>query len=314
MFYTLKSAVNADLTNEEALYRLGGCVNRCKRYDESVALHEALLDRNAYLPVAWYNLAQARTAQGAYEAAIEAYELAFAIEEGFVQALRECADLCLEISQYHRALKYYLDLLEVEGAEAESELYSQIGKCYLNMNRPQAAVTYFLQAVRHDPMSDDTYFHIGNCYAIEGYWSNAVQYLEKALEIDGERDEYYAALSEAYFHLEDTGEAIELMQRAIALNDAETQYWVLLASFFIHNNQEEEALLVLEEGSELVPGTEILYSRVACLFAIGRRQEACQWLTIALEEDFDMHTAMFDLLPQLREDADVLALISIYTL
>jgi tetratricopeptide (TPR) repeat protein len=313
MFYTLKSAVNADLTNEEALHRLGGCVNRCKRYQESIDLHEALLDRNAYLPVAWYNLAQARIATGAYEQAIEAYEFAFAIEEGFVQALRECADLCTELQQYHRALKYYLDLLETEGAEAESELYSQIGSCYMAMNRPQAAVTYFLQAARHDPMSDETFFNIGNCYALEGFWSNAVQYFEKAIGIDEERDEYFAALGEACFHLQDHEQAIDCMQRAIEINDMESSYWKLLAAFLINDGQEESALQVLEEGSDILPGTEILYSRIACLFAIGRRQEACQWLAQALEEDFEQYPAMFDLIPELEEDPDVLALISIYT-
>lgn len=313
MFYTLKSAVNADLSNEEALYRLGGCVNRCKRYQESVDLHEALLDRDAYLPVAWYNLAQARIALGDYEEAIEAYEFAFAIEEGFVQAIRECADLCTELKHYHRALKYYLELLETEGAEAESELYGQIGECYMNMNRPQAAVTYYLQAARHDPMNDETYFCIGSCYALEGFWSNAVQYFEKAIGIDDERDEYHAALGEACFHLQDHEHAVEHMQQAIELNDMESSYWKLLAAFLINNGEEENALHVLEEGSELVPGTEILYSRIACLFAIGRRQEACQWLAQALAEDFEQYPAMFDLIPELEEDPDVLALISIYT-
>jgi len=313
MFYTLKSAVNADLTNEEALHRLGGCVNRCKRYQESVDLHEALLDRDAYLPVAWYNLAQARIRLGAYEEAIEAYEFAFAIEEGFVQALRECADLCTELNQYHRALKYYLDLLEMEGAEAESELYDQIGQCYMKMNRPQAAVTYFLQAVRHDPMSDEAYFNIGNCYALEGFWSNAVQYFEKAIGIDDSRDEYFAALGEAFFHIQDSEQAVDCMRQAIQLNDMEASYWKLLAAFLVSDGQEENALRTLEEGSDVVPGTEILYSRIACLFAIGRRQEACQWLAQALAEDFEQYPAMFDLIPELEQDPDVLALISIYT-
>jgi len=313
-FYTLKSAVNADLSNEEALERLGTCIIQTKKFQEGVDLHETLLDRDPYLATAWYNLAQARTYLGDYEAAVEAYEFAFAIEENFWQAMHDCADLCVELKQYHRALKHYLDLLEAYGAESEAELYAQIGRCYLYLDRPQAGVTYFLQAARLDPMNDELFFRIGECYASQAYWANAVQYFEKALEVEQDCDQYYAALAEAYFHQQENELAVEHMKQALELNNMEAQYWILLATFLMDDGRDEEALAMLEEGGEAVPGTEVLYCRIACLFATGRRQEACRWLAEALTEDFDMHHSMFHLLPELEYDPDVQSLISIYTI
>lgn len=310
MFYTLQQAVTEDPSNEEALERLGACAIQSKRFEESVAFHEALLEEDAYLVLAWYNLAQAQVYLGHYEAAVEAYELAFAIDEHCLQACRDCADLCLELKNFNKALACYLELLEHQGSSADSDLFIQIGYCYLQLDRPQAAITFYARSAQLDPLNDEIFFAIGECHAAEGQWGNAVQYFEKAIGIEPEREEYFAALGEAYFNLGNQEMAIEHLEEAISLNDLEARYWILLATFLMDNKEGERALEVLEEGMEIVPGAEILYCRIACLFALAQRNAALYWLSEALIEDFEMHVSLFELLPELEWDSEVLALIA----
>jgi tetratricopeptide (TPR) repeat protein len=314
MFYTLREALLMDPTNQAALERIGVCVVQSKKYEESIALHEALLAEDAYQALAWYNLAQSRLYVGNYEGAIEAYDLAFTIDEDFLQACRDCADLCLELQQFNRALKYYMELLEQEGADADSDLYIQIGQCHLRLNCPQAAVTFYIRAAQLDPLNDEIFFSIGECYAAEGQWMNAIQYFEKAIEVEGEQEEYYAALGEAYFNMGNTEMAVEHLEEAIALNELEARYWILLATFLMENDQAEAAMDVLESGMEAVPGTEILYCRIACLFAIGQRNAALYWLGEALQEDFGMYPSLFELMPDLQADPEVMAMIKNFAL
>ena len=314
MFYTLREALLKDPTNEGALERIGVCVLQCKKYEESIALHEALLAEDAYQALAWYNLAQSRLYTGDYEGAIEGYDLAFTIDEDFLQACRDCADLCMEIQQFNRALKYYLELLEQEGADADSDLYIQIGQCHLRLDRPQAAVTFYIRAAQLDPLNDEVFFSIGVCYAAEGQWMNAIQYFEKAIEVEEEQEEYYAALGEAYFNMGNTDMAVEHLEEAIVLNELEARYWILLATFLMENGRPGEAMEVLEAGMEAVPGTEIQYCRIACLFATGQRNAALYWLGEALQEDFGMHHSLFELMPDLQADAEVMAMIKNFAL
>ncbi|MEQ8706936.1 MAG: tetratricopeptide repeat protein [Phaeodactylibacter sp.] len=314
MFYTLKQALLKDPANQGALERMGICVVQSKKFEESIDLHEALLAEDAYLALAWYNLAQARVYTGDYERAIEAYDFAFTIEEDFLQACRDCADLCLELQQFNRALNYYLELLEQEGADADSDLYIQIGHCNLRLDRPQTAVTFYIRAAQLDPLNDEIFFSIGECYAAEGQWMNAIQYFEKAIEVEDEREEYYAALGEAYFNMGNTEMAIEHLEEAIALNDLEARYWILLATFLMDSGQAELAMEVLETGIETVPGAEILYCRIACLFAIGQRNAALYWLGEALQEDYGMYPSLFELMPDLQVDTEVMAMIKNYAI
>lgn len=314
MFYTLKAALRKDPSNQGALERIGVCVVQSKKFQESIDLHEALLAEDAYQALAWYNLAQACVYLGDYEGAIEAYDFAFTIEDDFAQACRDCADLCMELQQFNKALKYYLELLEQEGSEADSDLYIQIGHCYLRLDRPQTAVTFYIRAAQLDPLNDEIFFSIGECYAAEGQWMNAIQYFEKAVGVEEEREEYYAALGEAYFNMGNAEIAIEHLEAAIALNDLEARYWILLATFLMDSGQPESAMDVLESGMEAVPGTEILYCRIACLFATGQRNAALYWLGEALQEDYGMHFSLFDLMPDLQADSEVLAMIKNFAL
>ncbi len=313
MFYTLQQSVVADPENQEALERFGSCTLQCRKYTEGIAFYEQLLEQNAYLPVAWYNLAQAKVYMAEYEEAVEAYEYAIAVDDQYWQACRDCADLCMELQHFQKALKYYLQLLEAQGSEAEAELYVQIGQCYLQLDRPSAAITFYIRSAQMDPLNDEIYFAIGECYAAQGQWMNAVQYFEKTLGIDDTREEYLGALAEAYYNLGNTDMAVEYIREAIALNDIEARYWILYATFLIDAGQAEEALDVLEEAMDTAPGAEVLYCRVACLFATGKRNAAMYWLGEALTEDFEMHRSLFELMPELETDASVINLIADHT-
>ncbi len=312
MFYTLKQALEQDPQNEGAIERIGVCALQCRKFEESIRLHEAILSEDAYQSIAWYNLAQAYLHLNQYELAVEAYEFAFTIDESFRLAYRECADLCLELQQFKKALYCYLELLEEEGGHADSDLYIQIGACHLRLGHPQTAITFYIRAAQLDPLNDEIFFSIGECYAAIGEWMNAVQYFEKAVEIEEEREEYFAALGEAYFNLGNADIAIDYLETAIGLNDIETRYWIMLAAFMIESGRCDQALQILEEGMLAAPSAEINYCRIACLFAAGRRSAALYWLSEALEEEYDMHTTLFELLPGLQHDQNVQSMIANY--
>ena len=312
MFFALKAAIDLDAGNVAALERFGICVELSKKYAESIAIHEAILEKDPYAAVAWFNLGQAHAYLGNYEEAISAYEFAFVIDEDFEDACRECAILCFELKQYNKSLKYYHELLEA--FEPDSEIFTAIGQCYFHLGKYHAATTFYNRAVQLDPINDEIFFFIGECYAKEESWQTAIHFFEKAIQVEDQREEYYLALGEAYRCVERQEEAEECFRQAIGVNPEEYFTWMRLLTFLLEAGQAEKALEVAEVGEEESGSPELLYGRVACLFAIGRRQEACFWLGEALIEDFEMHEMLFDLVPGLRQDPDVISLISTYSI
>ena len=311
MFYALRAAIDLAPDNVVALERLGVCIELSRKYEESIEIHEAILERDAYSAVAWFNLGQAHAYLGEYEEAISAYEFAFVIDEGFEDACRECAGLCFELKQFHKSLKYYFELLET--FEADSETYTAIGQCYYYLGKYHAATTFYNRAIQLDPLNDEILFFIGECYMKEESWQTAIHFFEKAIEVEGQREEYYIALGEAYRKTEQMEEAEECFRLAVEANPEENHTWMRLATFFLETGDAENALEISEMGEEEVGSVELMYCRVACLFTLGQRQEACFWLGEALIEDFEIHRLLFKILPELEQDPDVISLISTYT-
>lgn len=310
MFYSLKKAALEDPNNREALERLWLCVEISKKYTESVYLHEEILDLDPYSYMAWYNLGHAQAYLGNYEQAIEAYEYAFIIEEKFEYAYRDCAEMCITINRYKKALECYQEVLKF--FEPDADLFLKIGQCYQALNDYTIARTFYHKAISSEPYNDEIYFHIGECYAMESEWNKALRYYDKAVRIEDNREEYYAALAEAYYQIGDYEKATSLFKTAIELAPDQSQYWIHYASYLMEIGDGEKGIKVLNEADLYAVGTELLYCRVACLFIIGRRQEAKYYLSEALTEDFEMHDSLFALAPDLQYDKDVLDIIKFY--
>ena len=310
MFFALKAALLENPKHNEALERLWLCVELSRNYEESIILHEEILDKDPYSYIAWYNLGHANAYLGNYSEAIEAFELAFVIKEDFEFAYRDCAELCFEIKLYRKALKYYQEILE--HFEPDSELLLRIGQCYQFLNSTNTARTFYMRALKLDPLNDEVFFHIGLCYALEEKWKSAIKSYEKAIRIEDKQEEYLAALAAAYYAINEATKAEKYWKKAIGVAPEQSAYWVQLARFLMQSDRGEEALAFLEEAEHFSAGSDLMYCRIACLFATGKRQEAIYWLGEALHEDFEMHRALFELLPELERDIDVINLITAY--
>lgn len=310
MFYALSAVLKEIPNHQEALERLWLCVELSKKYEDSVRLHKEILDRDPYSYVAWYNLGHAQAYLGQYADAIESFEFAFVIKEDFEFAYRDCSELCFELKLYHKALKYYKEILEL--FEPDSEIFLRIGQCYQALQSSTIARTFYLRALKLDPLNDEVFFHLGQCYASEGKWDSAISSFKKAIRIEDKQEEYMAAIAAAYEQTQENKKAEKFWKIAIKIAPEESAYWVKLAQFYINEGRATDAIVCLDDAETFAVGSDINYCRIACLFILGRRQEAIYWLGEALLEDFDTHNKLFDFLPELEDDHDVINLISAY--
>jgi|APTNR8051073442_1049403.scaffolds.fasta_scaffold00281_39 tetratricopeptide (TPR) repeat protein len=312
MFYALRAALQADLANQDALEKLGLCMELSRKYQESIPLYEQVLDHDPYAYMAWYNLGHAHAYFSNYEEAIEAYEFAIAINDRCEFAFRDCADLCFELKQYPKALRYYLEIAEL--SEPDSDLMLHIGQCYQETAQNDLARSYYQKAIQSDVFNDEAYYCMGQTFSLEEKWKQALRFYKRAIQIDYHREEYHAAIAWTYHRLGQMEEADRHYREAVELASEESNYWLEYAGVLLETNRLDEALELLEEGSAFTAESELLYCRIACMFAAGKRQEAIYWLGEALAEAFDKHRSLFEWAPGLENDSQVMELIASYSL
>lgn len=310
MFYALKAALEANPNNQEALERLWLCTDLCRKHQESIPLYHWIIDQHPYSSRAWHNLGHAQAYLGNNEEALEAYEYAFIIDENAEDAYYDFADLCFETRHYEQALDTYMEISERFAADVD--LIIRLGECYHQLGHHETARRYLEQAARLDTHNDEIFYWIGECYAAQEKWSKACEFFAKAIRMQVDQENYHSALAEAAFELGNYQLAEIAYRQALDLNPDNSQLWLSLAWFLQEMLRPEEALEVLEEGNATLIEQELTYSFIASLFGAGRRQEAIQRLSEALIDDHSGYQWLYEWMPELRHDSQVIALISLY--
>ena len=297
-------------THPEALDRIWGSIEMSRKFDESIQLYTQIIDQDPYSDKAWYNLGHAHTYYGNYEAAIEAYEYAFIINKEFEWAYKHCADLCMEIKNYAKALDCYQEVLTY--ILPDGELLFKVGQCYQFLGQVEFAQEFYKNSLKLDDINDEAYFHLGECAASLKKWRQAIRFYQKAIKIEDSREEYFAAIGEAYAQLNDNEKAAQYLELAIELAPEQAIYWIKFATFLMQEDAYEEVLDLLDEANENAVGAELLYCKSACLFKMNESTVAIDVLAEALKEDFKMHPILFNYLPELATDRKINAVLDFY--
>ncbi|WP_353480663.1 tetratricopeptide repeat protein [Haliscomenobacter sp.] len=311
MFLALKEAAAYDSEMRHCLGKLMSAVQHTRSYEESITLHEQIIDENPYSTVAWQNLGLSHAYLGNYDEALEALEYAYLADESNEQAYRDRADLAFELQRYSLTLEICEEIQQLFGEEGD--LLLRMGQCHLRLSHLDAAKSYLKKALQQDSHSDEAYFHLGEAAILEEKWQLAIHYCNKAIEIDDNREEYHATIAAAYAEMGNYELAEDHYRLATDIAPEEASYWQQYALFLLETEQFEAAMDVLELAEESSVGPELSYCRIACLFEVGDRQEALLQLSEVLEEDYDSYFLLFKMAPQLQKDSEIVSLLRAYS-
>ena len=113
---------------KQALYKICFWTDFTGRNEESIKLHQTIIEENPFSELAWFNLAAAFQGLKLYEKAIDAYQYAVAIDEKFDYAYRNMGDAFLRLRKYKEAIEVLEKVLEL--SRPEDVIYEAIGHCY----------------------------------------------------------------------------------------------------------------------------------------------------------------------------------------
>lgn len=303
MYFLLKKAIELDFKNNEALEKMWLCVEQTGKHMDSIAFHKKVTDEEPYSYWGWFNLGNAYDYTCQYEKAIRAYDFAIVINENFELAYRNCAEVCLNLSRFDQALKYYQEVLE--RFEMDGDILMKVGICNLKLNKWAAAKKYLLMAKEEDDFNDEVYFHLGLCFLEEGNLKKATLHFKKAISNNPFKEEYYIHLAKAYQASGNMERAEKYFKKATDTGPDLFDNWLQYAGFLVRDGRPAEALQVLREAEDLIGEIELVYAQVACLLLLNKQGEAKYVLGELLAEDHRKHTVLFEIAPLLQENKEL---------
>src|ERR1700749_594024 len=226
IFYCLKLILEQDPSNEEALYKICFWTDFTGRNEESIRLHQHIIDEYPYNELAWFNLAAGYQGVKLYEKAIDSYLYAITIDEKFDYAYRNMGDAYIRLRKYKEAIEALEKVLEL--SKPEDVIFEAIGHCYDRQHNYAQARFYYRKASHMNAEDSKIFYKIACTYYNEGQWESAIKQLDNALKIHRQQPEYNLLMGECKFQVGALKEAIQHLSNVVRVRPKNSSGWEAL--------------------------------------------------------------------------------------
>ena len=281
VFDCLKLILEQDPTNEEALYKICFWSDFTNRNEESIHIHEKIIDDNPYCELAWFNLGAAYQGLKLYEKSVDAYKYAIAIDEKFDFAYRNMGDAYIRLRKFKDAIEMLEKVLEL--SRPEEVIYEAIGHCYDRLKNFAQARFYYKKASHLNPEDSKLHFKVATTYMNEANWIHAIKHLENALQLFKSHPEYNLAMGECKLQMKAYKEALHYFSIVISQRPRNISGWeAYLRCQYLSKNY-HEALSEIEKLIYYLNKPLLYYYRAGLLIAYGKLKEGLLQLEQALQ-------------------------------
>src|SRR5690349_9169572 len=281
IFDCLRLILEQDPANEEALYKICFWTDFTGRNEESIRLHQQIIEDKPYNELAWFNLAAAYQGLKLYEKAVDAYKYALAIDEKFDYAYRNMGDAYIRLRKYRDAIESLEKVLEL--SRPEDVIYEAIWHCYDKLDNYAQARFYYRKASHLNPDDSKLYYKLACTYINEEQWGQAVKQLEAAMRIHAMQPEYNLAMGECKMQLGEFKEAIQFFSNVVRMRPRNISSWEALIRCLYNAEFFEEALEQVEAAIRITGGKPLfIFYLSAIYFALGRSKEGLLQLEKAM--------------------------------
>ena len=311
VFDCLKLVLELDPQNGEALYKICFWTEFLGRNEESIRIHEKIIDQYPYNEIAWFNLAAAYQGLKLYEKAIDKYLYAIAINDKFDYAYRNLGDAYMRLRKYKEAIEVLEKLLDL--SNAEDVLHEAIGYCYHKLENYEKAREHYLQALYLNSEDLKLSYKIALTYMSEKKWVKAENVMKNVITSNKAFPEMHLAMGECKFQLGDYVDAIHHFGVAVKYKPKNIGAWEALIRSLYFSGNLEEAITQSENAFEYTEGKYIfLYYKAFAQFALGRNKEAAISMEDALSKDPKSFKKIVDINPLLLQNNTITELLSRY--
>ncbi|MEO6893562.1 MAG: tetratricopeptide repeat protein [Ginsengibacter sp.] len=311
VFSCLQIILEEDPQNEEALYKICFWADYTGKNEESIRIHEQIIDEFPYSQLAWFNLGTAFQGLKLYEKAIDSYLYAIAIDEKFDYAYRNLGDAYLRIRRYRDAIEALQKVLEL--SMPEEVIYEAIGYCYEKLKNPAQARFNFKKAAHLNSTESRYYYKIAGTYMQEGYWENAVKNLESAMSINKSHPEFHFSLALCYIEMGKIKEAVIHFSQFIKARPRNVKGWKELIKCLYDAEYYEEALEQIINAQKNTDNKPLfIFYKSAVLFELGKSKEALLQLEMAMKQSPSLVRQFIELKPALLQHPAIVEIIGIY--
>jgi tetratricopeptide (TPR) repeat protein len=311
VFDCLKIILELDPSNEEALYKICFWTDFTGRNEESIRLHQQIIEEFPFNELAWFNLGAAYQGLKLFEKSIDAYLYAVAIDEKFDFAYRNMGDAYIKLRKYKEAIEVLDKVMELSMPEAV--IYEATGHCYDKLGNYAQARFNYKKASHLNPDDSQMHYKIACTYMNEGSWSSAIKILDVALKLHRMQPDFNLAIGRCYMELGNIDEAITYFGNVVRVRPKNTVGWTELLRCLYEGEMYEEGLEYSSFALEQMDSKPVfIFYKSLFLMASGKTKEALIYLDNGMSINPKLIKHIIEINPSLLQHQQVVEIISKY--
>ncbi len=260
---------------------------------------------------AWFYLGVIYQRMDNHLDAIESFDYSICIKEDYISAYTNKAESLSELGYHQKAVDCCKETFKYENPDAI--LYFDIGELYEKMNNLNKAKSYYYKCIRKDEYFAEAWYNLALILDLQDLPKEASYYIEKAIDINSSNVDYlfiYAQINEKIGLIK---EAEIAYRKVLELDELDSESWLNYSDLLYKNESTNKAIEVLKKGVKLNPkNAELSYRLSAYLFQSGSENLALSIFENALSIDYDLHEKLFQYLPSIKENKNLLNLLTEY--
>lgn len=309
VFDCLKTVLENEPTNEEALYKICFWTDFTGRNEEGIRLHQRIIEDFPYNELAWFNLGAAYQGLKLYEKAIDAYQYAVAIDEKFDYALRNMGDAYIRLRKYKEGIEVLEKVLEL--ARPEEVIYEAIGHCYDKLGNFAQARFNYKKASHLSQEDSQLLFKIACTYMNEANWTSAIKTLETAIRLHKLQPEYNLAMGQCFMQLGRLEDAVSYLGNVVRVRPKNINGWTELLKCLYKAELWDDALEYAGFAFEQTDRKPVfIFYKTAVLFASGKSKEALLMLEEGMQQSPKLIKKLIELNPAILQNQQVVDIIA----
>ena len=263
---------------------------RAERYEEAVALIEALLEVDPNNVVAMGSLANALTKSDHADKALVVYQRMIEIEPARDSPYLGSARILMSQQRYSEAEALIRKILDLQPRNPDG--YTTMGNLLIDQEQFDGAEPWFRKALAIDPNSTLAVAGLGNCLNRAGRAREALDILQARWEHDKTSHVIAYNLGVVADRLGNAKGALEYYQAAARIEPDHSMTWNNVASILHKSGKRQQALRFFEKAHDLDPeNTEATYNLGTVLLESGRPRDALPLLEEAAAKRPDLTQA-----------------------
>lgn len=179
-------------------------------------------------------------------------------------ALRERADVLLQLSRFEEAVKYYMQHLAAHPADIYS--IKQIAFCFIRCHKYQEGEEYLNLGISLAPEESWFYHTKSRLYRYKGNIEKAEELIQTALTLNPSEATYYISYAGIYYLRSDYEKLMDMASKALEL-DPRTEFgYAFLSDGYNGLERSNKAIEALFDGLKVFPGSSVLHHRLGCVY------------------------------------------------